>query len=67
MQLRDHQKLLERRVESIRKISGDISSLQDRAKLLESSRADLQKQVDELAHIKTVIAGRTEKPKAMVA
>lgn len=67
MQLRDHQKLLERRVESIRKISGDISSLQDRAKLLESSRADLQKQVDELAHIKTVIAGQTEKPKAMVA
>jgi hypothetical protein len=67
MQLRDHQKLLERRVESIRKISGDISSLQDRAKLLESSRADLQKQVDELAHIKTVIAGHTEKPKAMVA
>jgi hypothetical protein len=67
MQLRDHQKLLERRVESIRKISGDISSLQDRAKLLESSRADLQKQVDELAHIKTVIAGHTEKPKALVA
>lgn len=67
MQLRDHQKLLERRVESIRKISGDISSLQDRAKLLQSSRADLQKQVDELAHIKTVIAGQPEKPKAMVA
>lgn len=67
MQLRDHQKLLERRVESIRKISGDISSLQDRAKLLQSSRADLQKQVDELAHIKTVIAGHTEKPKAKVA
>lgn len=67
MQLRDHQKLLERRVESIRKISGDISSLQERAKLLQSSRADLQKQVDELAQIKTVIAGHTEKPKAKVA
>lgn len=67
MQLRDHQKLLERRVESIRKISGDISSLQDRAKLLESSRGDLQKQVDELSHIKTVIAGHTEKPRAKVA
>ncbi|MBX9632464.1 MAG: dynamin family protein [Burkholderiales bacterium] len=67
MQLRDHQKLLERRVESIRKISGDISSLQDRAKLLESSRADLQKQVDELSHIKTVIAGHSEKPRAKVA
>ncbi len=67
MQLRDHQKLLERRVESIRKISGDISSLQDRAKLLESSRVDLQTQVDELSNIKTAIAGHTEKPKAKVA
>ncbi|MEO8038920.1 MAG: dynamin family protein [Betaproteobacteria bacterium] len=67
MQLRDHQKLLERRVESIRKISGDISSLQDRAKLLGSSRADLQKQVDELSQIKTIIAGRDEAKQARVA
>ena len=67
MQLRDHQKLLERRVESIRKISGDISSLQDRAKLLGSSRADLQKQVDELSQIKTIIAGRDESKRALVA
>jgi len=67
MQLRDHQKLLERRVESIRKISGDISSLQDRAKLLVSSRADLQKQVDELTQIKTVIAGQNEPKRAKVA
>ncbi len=67
MQLRDHQKLLERRVESIRKISGDISSLQDRAKLLGSSRADLQKQVDELSQIKAIIAGRDEAKQARVA
>ena len=67
MQLRDHQKLLERRVESIRKISGDINSLQDRARLLESSRVDLQTQADELSHIKTVIAGHAEVPKAKVA
>jgi len=67
MQLRDHLKLLERRVESIRKISGDISSLQDRAKLLESSRADLQTQVDELTYIKTVLSGHTDAQKAKVA
>lgn len=67
MQLRDHLKLLERRVESIRKISGDISSLRDRAKLLESSRVDLQIQVDELTHIKTVLAGHAETRKAKVA
>jgi hypothetical protein len=67
MQLRDHLKLLERRVESIRKISGDISSLQDRAKLLESSRADLQTQVDELTYIKTVLSGHTAVQKAKVA
>jgi hypothetical protein len=67
MQLRDHQKLLERRVESIRKISGDISSLQDRAKLLETSRMDLQKQMDELGHIKVMIAGHPDARKAKAA
>jgi len=60
MQLRDHQALLERRVESIRKISGDISSLTDRARLLQTQRDELQKQVDELARIKAVLAGRAE-------
>jgi hypothetical protein len=55
--LRDHQKLLERRVESIRKISGDISSLQEHAKLLESQRDELAQQVDELVRVKAKIAG----------
>lgn len=58
-QLRDHQKLLERRVDSIRKISGDITALQERSRVLDSTRQDLQKQVDELANIKAMLAGTT--------
>lgn len=57
MQLRDHQKLLEKRVESIRKISGDISSLQDRVKQLETQRGHHQVQADELARIKAALTG----------
>ncbi|MCW5623894.1 MAG: dynamin family protein [Burkholderiales bacterium] len=60
MQLKDHQKLLERRVESIRKISGDITTLKERAKLLEHQRVDLQAQVDELTLIKSQLSGQTE-------
>lgn len=60
MQLRDHQKLLERRVESIRKISGDISSLQDRVKQLEAQRAHHQAQADELAGIKAALTGAVQ-------
>jgi hypothetical protein len=63
MQLRDHQALLERRVESIRKISGDINSLSDRARVLQTQRDDLRQQVDELARIKDALAGKAE-PKA---
>lgn len=61
-QLRDHQKLLERRVESIRKISGDINALQERARQLETRREDLARQIDTLARIQAKIAGNVPLP-----
>ena len=63
MQLRDHQKLLERRVESIRKIGGDISSLQDRVKQLDAQRANHQAQAEDLAQITATVSGAVA-PKA---
>ena len=63
MQLRDHQKLLERRVESIRKIGGNISSLQDRVKQLDAQRANHQAQAEDLAQITATVSGAVA-PKA---
>ncbi len=38
MQLKEHQKLLERRVDNLRKVAGDINTLQERVRQLEDSR-----------------------------
>ncbi|MBI1394341.1 MAG: hypothetical protein GC151_00050 [Betaproteobacteria bacterium] len=56
-QLREHQKLLERRVENIRKVSGDITSLRERRSVLEEQRTILQKQMGELTNIRSVLQG----------
>ncbi|MBK8015997.1 MAG: dynamin family protein [Betaproteobacteria bacterium] len=59
-QLKEHQKLLERRVENIRKVSGDLSSIKERCEVLEVQRRDLQGQVTELAKIRAVLRGIPE-------
>lgn len=56
-QLREHHKLLERRVEGIRKIGGDIGALHERARLLEGQREELVRQLEELMVIKAKVAG----------
>lgn len=54
-QLKEHQKLLERRVESLRKIAGDINSLQERVRQLELQQLQLGKQFEELTQIRDVL------------
>lgn len=55
MQLKDHQKLLERKVENLRKVAGDINSLQERVRQLEQQHLQLGKQVEELTLIRSVL------------
>ena len=57
MQLREHQKLLEERVENLRKIKGDIGSLQERVRQLESQQLTLGRQIEELTRIRNVLSG----------
>ncbi len=59
-QLKEHQKLLERRVENVRKVSEDINSLKDRRAALELQWRDLQKQSNELSQIRAVLRGTSE-------
>jgi septal ring factor EnvC (AmiA/AmiB activator) len=56
MQLKEHQKLLERRVDNLRKIAGDINTLQGRLRQLEQQQLQLGKQVEELTQIRDVLA-----------
>jgi hypothetical protein len=56
MQLKEHQKLLERRVENLRKIAGDVNTLQERVRQLEQQQLQLGKQVEELTQIRDVLA-----------
>lgn len=55
MQLKEHQKLLERKVENLRKVAGDINSLQERVRQLEQQYLQLGKQVEELTQIRSVL------------
>ena len=57
MQLREHQKLLEGRVDNLRKIKGDIGSLQERVRHLEVQQLTLGQQIEELTRIRTVLHG----------
>ena len=56
MQLKEHQKLLERRVENLRKIAGDINTLQERVRQLQQQQLQFGKQVEELTQIRDVLA-----------
>jgi hypothetical protein len=62
MQLREHQKLLEHRVENLRKIAGDINTLQERMRHLEKQLLLLGKQIEELAHIRDVLNAEPPAP-----
>ena len=61
-QLKEHQTLLERRVENLKKLSGDLSSLQERLHQLETQKMALGKQVEDLAAHQVQSAGHRGAP-----
>lgn len=65
MQLREHQRLLEHRIENLRKIAGDINTLQDRVRQLEKQQLQLGKQIEELTRIRDTL--NAEPPAVKVA
>ncbi len=70
MQLREHQRLLEHRVESLRKIAGDVNALQERVRYLKKQHDQLGKQIVDLTKIHNTlssVAPRPEAPSAAVA
>jgi len=60
-QLKEHQTLLERRVDNLKKLSGDLSSLQERLHQLEAQKMTLGKQVEELLRVKYKVLGTAER------
>ena len=60
-QLKEHQTLLERRVENLKKLSGDLSSLQERLHQLETQKMALGKQVEDLLRIKYKVLGTADR------
>ena len=61
MQLKEHQTLLERRVDNLKKLSGDLSSLQERLHQLEAHKMALGKQVEELLRVKYKVLGTADR------
>ncbi|MGD2139592.1 MAG: dynamin family protein [Burkholderiales bacterium] len=55
MQLREHQRLLEHRVESLRKIAGDVNSLQERVQYLKKQQQQLDNQIKDLTRIRDTL------------
>jgi hypothetical protein len=55
MQLKEHQKLLERKVENLRKVAGDINTLQERVRQLDQQKTQFGTQVEELMRIRDVL------------
>jgi len=55
LQLKEHQKLLERKLENLRKVAGDITTLQERVRQLEQQQLQFGKQVEELTQIRDVL------------
>lgn len=55
--LRQHQALMERRVENFRRLSADLSSVQERVHQLEAQKLSLSKHADELLRLKAKVAG----------
>jgi len=59
MQLQEHQKLLAARVESLRKITGDVNALQERVRYLQKQQQQLSKQVADLTRIRDTLGAET--------
>ncbi len=55
MQLKQHQRLLEHRVESLRKIAGDVNALQERVRHLKTQHDQLAKQIQDLTRIRDTL------------
>ncbi len=53
--LQEHQRLLSHRVESLRKIGGDVNSLYERVRYLEKQRSLLGTQFEDLTHIRNTL------------
>jgi hypothetical protein len=64
VQLKEHQTLLERRVDNLKKLSGDLSSLQERLHQLEAQKMALGKQVEELLRVKFKVLGTADRQRA---
>ncbi len=64
LQLKEHQKLLERKVDNVRKVAGDVNTLQERVRQLEQQHLQLGKQVEELTQIRNVLNRDPVKMKA---
>ncbi len=70
--LQEHQRLLLHRVESLRKIGGDVNSLHERVRYLEKQRTLLGKQYGDLSRIRDTLVAeapseREETPSAIAA
>ncbi|HUF21917.1 MAG TPA: dynamin family protein [Burkholderiales bacterium] len=65
MQLKEHQRLLEHRIENLRKIAGDINKLHERIRQLEKQQLALGKQIEELTRIRDTL--NSEPPAIKVA
>ena len=55
MQLKEHQKLLERRVDNLLKVAADVNTLQERVRQLGQQQLQFGKQVEELTKIRDVL------------
>ncbi len=64
MQLREHQRLLEHRVESLRKIAGDVNALQERVRYLKKQHDQLGKQIVDLTKIHNTLSSDAPSPEA---
>lgn len=64
--LKEHQASLEKRVENLKKISGDLSSLQDRIRQLEAQKMALGRQVADLQRFKQQMLGQAQTEHAAV-
>ena len=58
-QLKEHQRLLEHRVESLRKIAGDVNALQERVRYLQKQQQQLGKQIEDLSRIHETLSSDT--------
>jgi DNA-binding transcriptional MerR regulator len=70
MQLREHQKLLEARVDGLRKIAGDVNALQERVRYLQKQQQQVTTQIADLTRIRDTLgadAPSADLPKAVAA